>query len=236
MRHEVEPEIKPAARAGETTETHPAYGQIQGSRVQGSRYLYGSDFLHHNYVAIRIFDSTLDRHLSSDWPHQGRQHIEVALSEAQWANLVSSLNSGSGTQCTIDWTRETGALPGIALPTDRYKQIHAEFDEDTREAREALAALTKDIEALPLSKVAKERLLASAGKARRALTSSIQFVTEQFDEHVENTVQKARIEVNAAVEAAVQRAGLRALGDGAFRPLELTTGSATEVRPSATWL
>src|SRR5687767_12050919 len=84
-----------------TTESHPAYGQISASRVSGSINLYGSDFRHNHYVIVSIHRSVLDRDLSHDWPFPRQEIIEVALSESQWAHFVSSLNAGSGAQCTI---------------------------------------------------------------------------------------------------------------------------------------
>ncbi|KKL96942.1 hypothetical protein LCGC14_1839510, partial [marine sediment metagenome] len=82
----------------DTVERHPAYAQIGAMRVSGSHgaYLYGSDFRHQHYIMIQIHDSVLHRSLSGDRAHSGKRLIEVALSEAQWATFVSSLNQGSG--------------------------------------------------------------------------------------------------------------------------------------------
>ena len=42
------------------------------------------------------------RDLSHDWHHEREQYIEVAMSEAQWATLVSSLNS-TAIPCTLTY-------------------------------------------------------------------------------------------------------------------------------------
>ena len=66
-----------------TTYSHPAFGQIEVSRVQGGNgTLYGSDFRHHGYVVVRIAHSTMQRDLSRDWvsrrqaDHRGRAERE----------------------------------------------------------------------------------------------------------------------------------------------------------------
>ena len=55
-RDEIEPTIEQCERFDDksTRLTHPAYGQITVSKVSGSRVLYGSDFVHHSYVTLRI--------------------------------------------------------------------------------------------------------------------------------------------------------------------------------------
>jgi hypothetical protein len=86
----------------DSVEKHPAYAQIGASRVSGGTYLYGSNFAHQHYVTISITKSELNRSLSRDWASGGEEYIEVALSEAQWASFVSTLNSGTGIQCTLN--------------------------------------------------------------------------------------------------------------------------------------
>ena len=69
---------------------HPSFAEIQVSRINGHKVLYSSDFNSHNYIALRIHKSEMIRDLSHDWHHEREQYIEVAMSEAQWATLVSS--------------------------------------------------------------------------------------------------------------------------------------------------
>src|SRR5262245_60626587 len=111
----------------ETIERHPAYGQIGASRVSGQTFLYGTDFAHQNYIIIEISRSELHRGLSNDWPFGRDKLIELALSEAQWATFVSSLNCGQGVQCTLtDFNRES--IPQIPAIKSRKAQFQAEAD------------------------------------------------------------------------------------------------------------
>lgn len=207
------PETKPKANGDGTVTTHPAYAQISASRISGSAHLYGSDFAHHNFVRIRISRSELHRSLANDWPFADSvPYIEVDLSEAQWAGFVSSLNLGSGIQCTV---RRLGGetVPAFPAPASRVDQFGEEMSRRVQAALEEVDSLAKDIAELKISDKAKKALLARVQGAHRNLESNTKFVAQQFDEHMEGTVEKAKIEVNAYAVQALMRAGLEASGN-----------------------
>jgi hypothetical protein len=191
--------------------THPAYGQIGASRVSGHAVLYGSDFVHNGFIHIRIHKSELHRGLSNDWHHEREQIVEVALSEAQWATFVSTLNMGSGTPCTITHI-EGRPVPGITQPINRREQFQRETDDRLAHAVASLDALQAEIAALKISAKQQDALQSRVMIARQELTSNIGFVADQFGEHMEKTIEHAKIEVGAYLTGAVARAGLQALG------------------------
>ena len=52
-----EPKATPVEGPGGTQETkltHPAFGQVSASRVNGRTNLYGSDFSHNSYISLEI--------------------------------------------------------------------------------------------------------------------------------------------------------------------------------------
>ena len=203
--------------------THPAFAAIGASRVSSAGdYLYGSDFEHRNYIRIRISRCTQYRDLSHDWhfPHI-QPYIEVALSEAQWATFVSSFGQGDGIPCTLtfrDWPREGdnvpfGHTPEIAEPpADRLEQVNAEVQETLQDVDTGIQAALSKLAALKVPQKALKELTDLLEKARQNLTVNLPYVVRSFDKHAEDTVEKAKVEVNAYLTAAVQRAGLQALG------------------------
>jgi len=199
---------------GGTTTTHPSYAQIGASRVQGGAILYGSDFQHQNYITIRIASSKLNRSLSRDWHSESTMpYIEVALSEAQWATFVSSMNQGSGTCCTM--TGFNGQwINGLPPNKSRKEQYRMEADQNLIDARKNLAKLAEAIESSKLSKREKEEMISLANKSSREISSSMDFVMKQFGEFMENTVEKAKVEVNAYTTSTLMRAGLDAIKGG----------------------
>lgn len=204
----------------EITVTHPAFGQITVSRIQGSRALYGSDFEHHTYVRITVYKSELTRHLSKDWPHQREQLMSVDMSEAQWATFVSSFGSGSGVQCTLERFNGVG-IPEFPL-RDEGQEYKIEQDKALQTALDNLKELKATIEAnvQGLTKVKQAELLKNVNMSIRKLSDSLPFIANSFSEHMEERVEKARVEIHAYLGETVKRAGLEKLaGEG---PLRLT--------------
>lgn len=198
----------------ESTVSHPAFGQVSVSRLSAGGKgvnLYDSDFGHNSFVRIELKHSELNRGLSRDWhfPRESIAHFD--MSESQWATFVSSFNMGSGVPCTLVWTESAGKVPGIPA-FDRAAIFKKEMRDTTQSAIDSVNKLIADIGESGLSKKKQEELASSAKRALQALTSSMPFVHDQFDEHVEVTVERGMQEVHGYLTAAIGRAGLTALG------------------------
>lgn len=203
---------------------HPAYGQIGVSRVSGSTMLYGSDFQHQHYITLRIWRSELHRNLSNDHPFAREELIEVAMSEAQWATMVSSLNVGRGVPCTIEHI-DRKMVPGLPKPADKRDDFKKEALQDCQDGLDRLDKLVAMIDGLKLSQKAKEELIKQAQHAAQSFTSSIPFVMGQFAEHMETTTEKAKIEINAYATHLLLETGMEALKGNS--PLQLEDDETT---------
>lgn len=190
--------------------THPSFAQISASHVSGGAYLYGSDFQHQHYVVIRICRSELNRHLSTDWPFAREELIEVALSESQWASFVSSMNRGQGVQCTIQHINHK-QVPQIPAPRSTIKDFKIEGSEAARQVMREVQEVMEEISASKLSQKQKDQLLHKLGHIKDASRSSLRFVLEQFGEHMEDTVNKAKTEISAYAQNLIHRTGLSKL-------------------------
>lgn len=211
-----EPIATPSDRG--TRYNHPAFAQIRASRVSGHQTLYGSDFIHHNYVTVSICRSELERHLSNDWPYGKQEIIEVMMSEAQWASMISSMNVGSGVQCTLNHLNGK-PVPGIPF----IRQVDSEFRKEALESvSDAVAEIDKAlaaVDALGLSKPKAAQIRDKLTAAKRSISSTLPYVAEQFDEHMEETVEKAKAEINAYMVHTVSQAGLEAIAGRETVPL-----------------
>jgi len=212
MARQIEVPLEVATDHDRTRITHPAFGQIGASRVSGRANLYGSDFSHHNYVTITLSKSEVDRHLSNDWHHAKAELFEVALSEAQWATFVSSMNVGMGVPCTIQHLGRSGYVPGLPDPPDRRDTFAKEMQANNADANRQLEELERMILNSGLSRKKIDEMLSASGKAKREIGSSSKFVADQFDEHMEKTVERAKIEVNAYATRMIMATGLNTLG------------------------
>lgn len=216
----VEPMTKDSnSPVSETVTAHPAYAQICAYRVSGSANLYDSDFRHQHYMTIKICRSELHRSLNRDW-HFGKEDIiEVALSEAQWATFVSSPGMGDGVPCTME--RLHGKMiPGLPAPASRVDQFASEVKQKMERCVGLIDRALNEIAATGLSKAKQESLAGAIRAARMELGANLPFVAEQFSEHMENTVEKAKQEVHGYMVNAIQRAGLEALAGGKL-PLQI---------------
>jgi tRNA nucleotidyltransferase/poly(A) polymerase len=188
---------------------HPSYAQIQVSRINGHKVLYDSDFNSHNFIALRIKRSEMVRDLSRDWHHEKDELIEVCMSEAQWATLVSSLNS-LAVPCTLSYLmgKQIDALPE---PISCTNQFSDELSSKMSLVREQLNEAQALISTLGLSKTKAESLSKLLHQVKNNIGCNAAFVEKSFNEHMETQLEKAKCEANAYMYHLVQRAGLQAL-------------------------
>lgn len=185
-------------------EVHPAFGMIQANRVsQGptGAVLFDSDVQHHHYVTLKIMGATRKRDLHRDWIHESGQYIEVAMSEAQWAGLISSMNT-TGTPCTLRWLRGEGQVPGLSMGS-RLDKSHEEV---RTAADDAMAKVKEARDTYEAHKTAKN--LRDLHYAIENLPSTLEFAAKSLSEHAETVVQKTRADMEAMVYAAAEQAGV----------------------------
>jgi len=137
--------------------------------------------------------------------------IEVALSEAQWASFVSSMNVGSGVPCTLQHIQHH-EVPQLAPPKKPSEKFSEDMEQTMVELRDELTTLADSMTEGNMGKTKTKDIQKKLRWLSERLTNSTEFVANQFDEHMERTVEKAKVEVNAYVTGMVQRAGLDALG------------------------
>lgn len=194
----------------ETKITHPAFAQIGASRVQGSVNLYGTELHHQHFMTVTIRRSTLRRAHSGEQPTVLPKERHRSTPLLQRATFISTPNSGFGVACTIQ-NIERKSVPQLPPPTKtQSERFEKDINEHLEKALEGLARLEKDLEG-PLSKTKVAELKNRAMILRTHLQSNTAFVGTRFVEHMEDVVEKAKIEVSAYATAAVQRAGLASL-------------------------
>lgn len=227
-------------------EDHPAYATIAASRVSGSgTHLFDSDFRHQHHVEVTIRKADVSRsNISTEHIMGHADLITVKLSEAQWATFVATPNVGTGVPCTLhhvgrkpiiealESADAIGYVPPIQPIADAPSKARADLDLRLAEALATLDEVKRAIQ--PSSGTigigARRELASKLERVERALSTGpnngIGWITRQFDEHTEQTIEKAKIEVAAYMTAAVNRAGLAALG--ASPPFEIGPGDSLD--------
>jgi hypothetical protein len=204
----VEPTQKEVPAIGghetEIEETHPAWGMIGASRVQSGppgAVLFDSEIRHGHFVTVRIATASRRRSLNRDWLHREDEIIEVAMSEAQWASFVSSMNTGSGVACTIEW-REGEPMPEMPYAP----RLQESMDEVRNAADESIAKVAEAFAAYEEKKSAAN--LRNLKFAIANMPANMTFAAKSLAEHAENTVQKARADIEAMVVTKAEQLGL----------------------------
>jgi hypothetical protein len=160
------------------------------------------------------------RDLGTDWIGSKDTLVEVHLSEAQWAAMVSSFGQGSGTPCTLTYIAGKGQLPPMPDP----ESVATKFADDQKINQSDTVIRLKKAEAI------LERMLAAGAKPTKkeieeaksdigiALNGIDQghfnFVTKRMTERMEHLVTEAKIEVEAYVASKLMALGIDALHRG----------------------
>ena len=156
--------------------------------------LFDSDIRHQHYVMVRLGRAERRRDLHRDWIGKRQEIVEVAMSEAQWASFVSSMNTGDGVPCTIE--RHDGEfMPGVP-----YEPRLAESMDEVRGAGEKVMAHIREA----FEKVEEKPTKANIKSLRHAIENAprnMSFAAESLTEHAENVVQRARADIEAMVQS-----------------------------------
>jgi hypothetical protein len=194
--------VKPTITDGD--ETHPAWGMIGASRVSSSSpgaTLFDSDIRHQHYVVVRLKRATRKRDLGHDFKHGRGEIVAVAMSEAQWASFVSTMNVGDGVPCTIE---HVGAEPMPGVEHD--PRLAVSMDEVGRAAEKALEEIQAAFSTYQAHKTdANRRTLEYAIKNA---PGNMRFAANSLSEHAENVVQRARADIEAMVVSKAEQLGI----------------------------
>lgn len=199
-------------------ETHPSFGMIQFSRITGGteHNFFGSSLRPNQWIRLRIAQGERVHDLGQDWYRgHGKQHIEVDLTAAQFADLLTTMNVGDGVPCTIAYL---GGQSVEQAPFEKpvTARIHGEFKdrmraigEDYEKGRERVAEI---LQKPKIGKADREEIEGVLEALYRRLIGDSPFYLSQFEEGADKIVSQAKAEVDAFVTGMVQRTGMKALG------------------------
>lgn len=185
-------------------ETHPAWALIGASRVNQSppgAVLFDSDIQHQHYVTVTLSTASRQRRLNHDWLHSERRIVEIAMSEAQWASFVSSMNVGQGVPCTLLY-REREMIPGMPYEprlAESMDEVHNASDKAMEAIREAFTTYAEH---------RTKANLRSLEYAIKNTPDNMAFAARSLSAHAENVVQRARADIEAMVLTKAEQLGL----------------------------
>lgn len=213
-----EPKIEPIpegnSRGPGYTETHPSYAMVSFSRTQGGHDNYfGSSIPHSECITIRVHAAEKNRNLNHDWYFAKEELIEVAVTHAQLAEALFTMN-GSGTPATL-MSIERQLVPACPEQTTNQEVIN-EFDEQVKKFGENLQKVSSDITQLANAPGTIKKVDArDAAKALEMvcmdLISNLPYLSEAFQEATDAMVHDAKKDIEATQQRIIGELGVEKL-------------------------
>lgn len=205
------------ALKGHEYKSHPSYGVAQFSRRSSSRNkpLFGSSIGHSQTIILTInrAHGVRSTDLSYDSYFAREQLIEVEMSATQFAELLTSMNYGSGVPVTIrQFDKERPEDPPYESKRAQHSQeFRKAMHEKAERFKEGEARLQELLKKPKLSKADKNEMDLLFRTLSTAFTSSMPYFEGTFQEQMDKTVTEAKGEIEAFITNAVQKTGLTAL-------------------------
>jgi hypothetical protein len=203
--------------------SHPSYGTVQFNRVthSGRQRLFGSALrTHYNTIRLVIRRAQLSHDYGHDRVFGHRELVEVELSAAQFSELLTTMNCGTGVPCTIRFHSTEGG-PGVVPDPP---ELDTEVDRSRATFRRRMVDVLHTVkphlqrmvqlsEKLPTKK-AREEFREEVQQIAQEFESNVPFFLEQFREATERVTVAAKSEIEAFVSHVVIAAGLQAVAEG----------------------
>jgi hypothetical protein len=197
-------------------EKHPSYALARFSRISGGhRALFGSSIQSQQTITLTITRARHDRSSNNDWYYGQEELIEVEMSQNQFAELITSMNMGQGIPVTIRHINlERYPNPPFQSKADIFagefaKSMH-NFTIDMKKLVEQSVDMLKN--KATIGKGDRDVILKNIDQLVSHISSTIPFVSQQFQESMEKTVVEAKSEIEAFIENKIRTTGLEALG------------------------
>lgn len=192
--------------------THPSFGQIRFSRVNGHANFYGSELDQSHYITMEVVESEVHRDLSKEWYFgHGIPLISIRMTGNQFSEMITSMNMGSGIPCTIEMVdkKKVEALP---VQESRKEFMHRKFKDRMKmfadTIREKQIKAKEIVKKKTLSKADIHELDQTLNWLTTEIENNIPFFAQCFQETTDEIVKEAKAEVENAILHKIQVLGL----------------------------
>lgn len=228
---------------GNVEETHPSFGLISVSHYTCTppQNFFGSSIRHHTGVSLSISRAVKQRNLSNTWYHDKDEIIEVNLTQAQWAELLSSFNCGPGVPCTLNHVNRNAANDYVEMgvppcpETNERQEIEIEFKREMQKLTDGMKELmvkAKSFQDKPnITKQDRKEFLAIAETLNRKIDSCLPFIQGQFNEAMDGVIVHAKADIEAFTSQLLRQAGLEAVKDKVAALSQAATRQIEDSKP-----
>lgn len=197
-------------------ERHPSWVTVQFSRISGSRSFFGSSVKSQSWIRLRVARAEKFESFGQDRIHGGLAGdlIEVDLSPAQFAELLTTMNVGTGVPGTLTYfdgkrieSYEETENEGIQVKEHYRKVLHESAVEFENGLHQVKTMMAKD----KLSKVDRQAMVNLMSNMVQHFKSNAPFYLDQYNETTDKIKTQMKAEVEAFVTHAITTTGLDVL-------------------------
>lgn len=197
--------------------SHPSFGQIRFNRTDANgKTFYGSALPQDHYISMEVYHSEIHRDLTQDDYYSRGQILRVRMSSGQFAEMITSLNIGSGVPCTIERI-EGKEIPKLPELENRQEFVLRKFEDRMKEFADKLRERQKQAKELvakkTLSKDEMRQLQTHLDSMTMEIERNIPYFSKCFQENTNEVVVEAKIEIENALQHKINTLGLKALHD-----------------------
>lgn len=201
--------------------SEPYMGKIQFSRVScGGRgmKLFGSSLRHGNVISVEIFKA--EEHIDSSGVRgsmsRGVPIVKAYMSASQFAEMLTTMNYGDGTECTLRFTQSDGKIDEPADTRTTIDNSIAAFKKKLDDLAAGATYYQKEINQIlekdgNIGKKDREELKKAFDGISQHFSANGAFALECFQKELGKSVVSAKAEVEEFVNHAVVSTGLKAL-------------------------
>ena len=190
---------------------HKSFGMIHFSRINGfEKNLFGSELPHQSYIEMTVESGEEHRELGRKWYHGKKTLMKVKLTNLQFAELITSLNT-SGKPCTISY------LMGETIKAYEQEETIQEFSD--RKFKEELnrvnQKLIEDSEFIKdklkkqnLSKSDKDEIERKLNYIQMCLEKNIPYYHNTFEQQMNRVTTDAKLNIEGFITHKLTEIGL----------------------------
>lgn len=195
----------------EDRKTHPSYGLISWGRVSGQQTLFMSPLEHHNYIEVTISEAATYRSINETRVLGQKHIIRVAMTEAQFAQFITTPDRMPGVPCTIG-RRDGQRVPDC--PRDEQQlEFKRELKKDAKKVLTGVNELDAKVEEMLHGKTVKKadlkKVRAIVQDLVRDAHSNMPYLLEQFHEYMDGVYHDAVALFEGHVQGRLRELGIK---------------------------
>ena len=203
----INPEIEKTYKDHDEIYKHLSYGVVSLSRSSTTgKKLFGSSIDHQNFISLSVNHAEMvqDINLHNTHYFPRKRIIEVFLTSSQFAELITTMNYGGGTPCTISFKESVGTInytePDSLKPHDELNKMQEFAEKEKDDTIEKISTKLKTILSKnSIGKKDKQNIYSMFDILSKFVDDKFEFMQSQFQSKMEKHITEAKTEIDSTL-------------------------------------